>query len=285
MIAGAVIVIVVIAVLLKAYSISHTSYSTDEESIPVTSETIKPQVIEDEIKIVQGSSSAIVEMSFMDQVPSSNLICAANYIGQSDSFMIDPAGTAEPSLFTDYYFNITKVIAGSPVSTEGEAYNLVVRQKGGEGNYIKQENDVAATFEEGASYLLALYQIKDGSYYNTAGSQFYLTADNQSCWKWDGETYFNEETNERLTNLDLSNRMINEELGGERDQFPASSAIEELEKQRARSAVDEEYYQNILAEESAKRDGFSQIMSEDLQARYEEAMVSAAKMVITAQYQ
>lgn len=221
----------------------------------------------------------------MDQVPDSNLICVANYIGQSDSFMIDPAGTAEPALFTDYYFNIAKVIAGSPASTEGETCNLLVRQQVGEGNYIKQESDVAATFEEGASYVLALYQIKDGSFYNTDGPHYYLTADNQSCWKWDGEAYINERTNEKLTSLDLSNQMIIDELGRGRDQYPASSAIEELEKLYTQNVVDEEYHQNILAEESTKRDGFSRIMSKDLQARYEEAMVGAAKMGMTTLYQ
>lgn len=285
LIVGAVIFIAVIAVSLKVYSLSHTSSSTDEAPIPVTSEQIKSQIIEDEIKIVQGSSSAVVEIIFMDQVPNSNLICVANYIGQSDSFMIDPAGTAEPALFTDFYFKISQVIAGSPASTDGETYNLVVRQKVGEGNYIKQESDVAATFEEGASYLLALYQINDGSFYNTEGSHYYLTADNQSCWKWDGEAYINEKSNERLTSLDLSNQMINDELGRERDQYPASTAIEELESLRTQSAVDEEYFQNIIAEESAKRDGFSRIMSEDLQAKYEETMVSVAKMEIATRNQ
>ncbi|MBM6952522.1 hypothetical protein [Enorma phocaeensis] len=130
-------------------------------------------------EIVQTIDATLADFSISDYYANSTLICTASYIGCSDGMMVRPLNGADPMIFTDYYFDISSVYKGQPKESENR---LTVRQRGGEVGSIKMVNNGAATLEDGATYLLFLYSIADGSDYNTEGPQFYLIGGEAGCW-------------------------------------------------------------------------------------------------------
>lgn len=229
------------------------------------------------VMIIQGSNSIIAEMDIGEQVAHSSLVCSAEYVGESDSFMIQPVNGAEPTLFTDYYFIPREIYAGELHSSDDREDSLAVRQRGGESRYIEEINDVAASFEMGKEYLLFLYQIKDGSFYNTTGNHYYLTADMQSSWIEVEDGYWNEALEQHVSFDVLRSIDFDSNLLSSLEQYPATKELESINELHLRGEIDAEYYQNVSAGLMKEQASFASIMSEKALQAYENARVSEAR--------
>lgn len=248
-------------------------YETPSESTSQHPEATAEQPV----TIIQGSNSIITEMDIGEQVSYSSLICSAEYVGESDSFMIQPVNGAEPTLFTDYYFIPREIYAGELHSSDSREDSLAVRQRGGKSRYIEEINDVAASFEIGKEYLLFLYQIKDGSFYNTAGNHYYLTADMQSSWIEVEDGYWNEGLGRHVSFDALRSIDFDSSLLSSLEQYPATNEIERINDLHLRGEINPEYYQNVSAGLMKEQASFASIMSEGALQAYENARISEAR--------
>lgn len=113
----------------------------------------------------------------------SDLIVSGTIASRADSVLIEPSDGGEPLFFTDVSVAVDDVFLDRTSLLTAGADELVVRTEGGEGEYVEMEVEGAPTFDEGSRYLLFLYRLNDGAYYNAVGDHCYVVGVSTGAWE------------------------------------------------------------------------------------------------------
>lgn len=113
----------------------------------------------------------------------SDLIVSGTIASRADSVLIEPSDGGEPLFFTDVSVAVDDVFLDRTSLLTAGADELVVRTEGGEGEYVEMEVEGTPTFDEGSRYLLFLYRLNDGAYYNAVGDHCYVVGVSTGAWE------------------------------------------------------------------------------------------------------
>lgn len=120
----------------------------------------------------------------LDELASrSDLIVTGTVASHADSVLIEPGDGGEPLFFTDVTVDVDEVFLDRMGRFTVGADELVVRTEGGEGEHIEMAVEGAPAFDEGSRYLLFLYQLDDGTYYNAPGDHYYVVGVGTGAWE------------------------------------------------------------------------------------------------------
>lgn len=127
----------------------------------------------------QNISGTVAGLTQDDLIERSCLV-AIGTVANSESFQIQPANGANPSVFTDYTVKVSDIIRG-----EAEADSIIVRVQGGKTETLATVADEEAKLEDKKTYLLFLYKPERGGDYNTEGDYYYVTGAFQGAYEID----------------------------------------------------------------------------------------------------
>lgn len=127
--------------------------------------------------ITQNISGTVAGLTQDDLIERSCLV-AIGTVANSESFQIQPANGADPSVFTDYTVKVSDITRG-----EVEADSIIVRVQGGKTETLATVADEEAKLENNKTYLLFLYKPERGGDYNTEGDYYYVTGAFQGAYE------------------------------------------------------------------------------------------------------
>ena len=133
--------------------------------------------------IVQHVSAQMPGFSLDELMERSYLVVAGTVAGRSNAFVVDPSDDKEPRFFTDVSLTVDEVFRGTPVYVDDSEKEIAVRVEGGSGEFVATMNDASPAFDEGSRYLLFLYQLDDGTYYNAQGDHYYVVGVGTGAWE------------------------------------------------------------------------------------------------------
>ena len=134
-------------------------------------------------RIVQHVSAQMPGFSVDELMERSYLVVSGTVVGKSNAFVVDPSDDKEPRFFTDVFITVDEVFRGSPAYADETAKTIAVRVEGGSGEFVATVNDATPAFDEGFRYLLFLYQLDDGTYYNAQGDHYYVVGVGTGAWE------------------------------------------------------------------------------------------------------
>lgn len=123
-------------------------------------------------------------------VARSDLIVSGVVTSHADSVLIEPSDGGDLLFFTDIIVAVDEVFLDRAGCFAEGAGKLTVRTEGGQGDYVEMEVEGAPAFDEGSRYLLFLYRLDDGTYYNTQGDHYYVVGVATGAWKEAGDGSF-----------------------------------------------------------------------------------------------
>lgn len=141
-------------------------------------------------RIVQHVSAQMPGFSIDELMERSYLVVSGSVVGKSNAFVVDPSDDKEPRFFTDVFITVDEVFRGSPAYADETAKTIAVRVEGGSGEFVATVNDATPAFDEGFRYLLFLYQLDDGTYYNAQGDHYYVVGVGTGAWEDAGDGTF-----------------------------------------------------------------------------------------------
>lgn len=215
-------------------------------------------------------------------IEKADIIVDGTVAGRSDAFLIDPVDEKEPRFFTDMYFSVDNVYYGSPDYNESESSTISVRLEGGSGDLVSTINDTTPSFQEGSRYLLFLYQLNDGTYYNTEGNHYYVIGVGTGAWtvSSDNSEYYDSPLWQPDGRTGVSSEELFETLastkGADRNSpKPAAEGtnakLDEIESDYQSGLISKESYDNYMELAKKEASGFAHIMTPSEQRNYEDA--------------
>lgn len=231
-------------------------------------------------------------MSFSELLEKAELIVQGVVESKSDSFLIEPIDGAPPQFFTDVFFNVEAVYAGTPhYDSESDAQNarLTVRTEGGVGDLVKMTNDATPDFQNGQRYLLFLYQVDDGSDYNTEGNHYYVVGYYIGAWL---ESETAGEFKRTVPPFDSIDRIDKETLlqkiadapfpvGIEKEDLGIKAVLPEIEEDYQKGSISQEAYESYVQQAEKESSTFARIMTAEEQQAYEQEEVERMKALET----
>lgn len=197
---GFAITVVLSAFLVAVSGCSSYGFASKASDFGVSHEDPRAYVTQLELKetfaenapLVRYTSSLMPFFTAEELVNRSRLIVSGEIASRSDSILICPSQGGEPAFFTDYYLKIDQVFLGEPEYADAEMaqqMEIPIRVEGGRGQLIASYNDSSPDFEEGQRWLLFLYQISDGTNYNTEGPHYYVIGVGMGAWAASGQDF------------------------------------------------------------------------------------------------
>lgn len=233
----------------------------------------------DKAPISMSTSTLTVAFELGYWVEKTSLICEAEYLGHSDPFMVMPVSGNVATVFTDYYFKLNRELKGQAkfedISDYGEDI-LVVRQKGGRVGNVETQNGDEASFAEGSTYLLFLYDVENGAECNTAGNHYYLFGNEQGSWIDDGATCSN-----KAIGLVISVDEVNEAISSAAD-TPSTQGVnkeqywQEIEDAYKDGKIPQDAYDSAIKKKEIEDNNFATIASAEDVKEYENQILSAS---------
>ena len=235
--------------------------------------------------LVQHSSPLMPALTVDELFDRSDLVVVATVGNTTDTLLIDPVDDKEPKFFTDTLFTIETVVYGTPDYVTGSTSNVTIRTEGGTGNYVQTVNDGTPDFLEGDSYLLFLYQLDDGTYYNTAGNHYYIVGISTGAWKesasepnvFDSPCWQPEDaqtaTLDGVETIAASLPSTIESAQTPNKNSGVNADLENIEMEFEQGIISEEEYQRLLELAQQEASSFARVMSESEQSTYEQEML------------
>lgn len=242
-----------------------------------------PAPLAGKVTLSQGSSGLMAAMSLEDLAREADLVVTGTVSGTSKAFAVRPIDGSDPSIFHDVYLTVNDVIAGDPRYADAGKKTVALRTEGGELDRVKMVMTEAPAYEEGGEYLLFLTRQLGGADYNTEGDHYYVIGGGQGVWSG--------------SNGSFSNAFVGDQQGG--TTLSSADAAREVQAVRAKLSADEvgsgsdsvedriahlerDFQAGRLSQEGRdygvqqiKKDAssYSQVMSEDEQAAWEQEVV------------
>lgn len=133
--------------------------------------------------LVQRISGALPGLSLDELVGQADLVVTGRVSGRSQAFLVEPADGADPRFFTDVNVTVDEVLFGTPVYADAAAGVIDIRVAGGAGELVETVDDGAPAFADQEGYLLFLYQVDDGTAYNTPGDHYFVVGVATGAWE------------------------------------------------------------------------------------------------------
>ena len=218
----------------------------------------------EEVTVIQGTQR---EMDLIDLVSTSDLVVSATIDKHSDSIMVEPINSADPRLFTDVQIRVAEVLydpdnlADRYISEEG---NLVVRLTGGVGYRIAMVSDYEADLVEGETYLLFLYKLDGGSFYNTEGLHMYIQGHALGAWRLASGVYVSPGVAESLLEDDVASAISDVVASDDFDRSTPSMVNEDNAESQTPASL-------LTADDETV---YSKVMTQEEQIAYEDSIIS-----------
>lgn len=233
------------------------------------------------VEVTRHVSFANEDYDLEDYWANSDLVCVGTYVDASEPLLIEPVDGSDPLYFTDLHFSVSDVLSGSVpescVEDDGTT-TLTVRQQGGVGERVALVNDDALVPSVGDSYLLFLYEIDDGSDYNTEGDHFYLIGGGEfGAWKETGEGTFSKfDGSETVTSEELDELASAPQVTRTSTQQDGDSYLQEIEVMYLNGEIPKEYYDEVMGRETKEAAEFARVLGADEVEAYEERIVGSS---------
>lgn len=265
------------------------SPQAEEGVAPVASEP--PQGAEEtntEPVVVRATCTEVPLMSFSELLEKAELIVQGVVESKSEAFLIEPVDGTSPQFFTDVFFSVEAVYAGTPhydSESDAQSARLTVRTEGGAGNLVKMTNDATPDFQNGQRYLLFLYQVDDGSDYNTEGNHYYVIGYYIGAWL---ESETAGEFKRTVPPFDSIDRIDKETLlqkiadapfpvGVEKEDLGITAVLPEIEEDFQKGSISQEAYESYVQLAEKESSTFARIMTDEEQQAYEQEEVARMK--------
>ena len=188
------------------------------------------------------------EVSKEEIIQASSLVVNGEIVGIPKTLKIAPVGGGDPSVFTDYSFNIDKVFRGNAK----EGATITVRVQGGVKNDISVNIVDGIEFSVGEKYMLFLYQPNAGGWYNTLGDYFYPADIYKQASNNNGDSIAyisqaNENDNLYLGEFTEKIVELNQRLNVD-ESFLAKKSVDGLKANLASGFITQEEYENAIKE-------------------------------------
>lgn len=237
---------------------------------------------------VQYSCAQVPGFDLSELLGRAELVVDGVVEGKSDAFLVEPVDGSLPKFFTDVHFKVDTVYAGTPHYTnESNAQQslLTVRTEGGSGDMVATINDATPAFDNGQRYLLFLYQVDDGSYYNTEGEHYYVIGIRTGAWMWSEEigkfesSIAQSDGKESVDNETLLQMIATtpSTIGVEKEDLGINAKLSEIEDEYQEGIVPQALYDEYMQIAQKEASTFARVMTMEEQLAYEQEVMSKTK--------
>jgi hypothetical protein len=193
------------------------------------------------------------EYSLVEMVEHSQTVVVGKVIGVSEPFMVAPVLNGDPRYFTDYYFEINRVLYGNQTRA---GTTISVRTLGGGNNVFTVESEHSPNLAVNSELMLFLFQKNDGLDYNTQGDHFYILNEKQGSCVADDIDYI-ERVQAAVTDVGRETPLSADEI--------RQNNLDSLNNRYKIGEIDKEEYSQFLLE----FEQFARVLTPDEVAAYE----------------